>query len=300
MTIKHIVISGGGVSIFQSLGIIQRLEEKEFLDLSIIESIYGTSAGAIFGVLLCLKFDWETINDYLIKRPWHELFKVKVENIFESYKNKGIFNNKIVEKCFKPLFDAKDIPLNINMVDFYNLTKIELHMYTLEINEYKIHDISYLTHPELKLLDAVHMSCALPIILTPICIEDKCYMDGGVITNYPLNYCIESGKNPDEILGLKNNVCINKKDITCESTILDFLLNFLHKSILCLNTTNSQTIIKNEVVCDINATTIENLNSVIKSYDKRKDLLEDGIRCADIFYSTLSTLSTFEKVEQNS
>ena len=120
MTIKHLVLSGGGPILVQILGAIQELEKKNFFDLKNIESIYGTSAGAIIGILICLKFDWETINDYIIKRPWQDVFKIKVEKIFEAYKKKGLFDIQIIEKCFKPLFDAKDIPLDINMEDFIN------------------------------------------------------------------------------------------------------------------------------------------------------------------------------------
>ena len=122
MTIKHLVISGGGPIMLQILSAIQELERKEYLNMKNIESIYGTSAGAIVAVMISLKFDWDTINDYIIKRPWHDVFPIKVQNIFDAYTKKGIFDIKNVEKCFKPLFDAKDIPLDISMKDFFNLT----------------------------------------------------------------------------------------------------------------------------------------------------------------------------------
>ena len=78
MTIKNLVISGGGPIMIQILGAIQHLEENNFIDRNNIETIYGTSAGAIVAVLLCLKYDWETINDYIIKRPWQDVFTIKV------------------------------------------------------------------------------------------------------------------------------------------------------------------------------------------------------------------------------
>ena len=113
--IKHLVISGGGPTMIQTLGSIQHLEENKFIDINNIETIYGTSAGAIIGVLICLKFDWITLHDYIIKRPWQDVFPIKVQNILDSYTKRGLFDMKTVEKCFKPLFDAKDIPLDINM-----------------------------------------------------------------------------------------------------------------------------------------------------------------------------------------
>ena len=120
MTIKHLVISGGGPSMMQYLSAIQNLNKNNIIDISKIESIYGTSAGAIVGLLLCLKFeDWDTINDYIIQRPWQELFHMKINYIFDAYKKRGIYDRKIVEKIFKPLLAAKDIPLNITLQEFY-------------------------------------------------------------------------------------------------------------------------------------------------------------------------------------
>ena len=48
------------------------------------------------------------------------------------------------------------------------------------------------------------MTCALPVLISPVFIDNKCFMDGGVGCNYPLSFCIEAGNNPDEILGFKN------------------------------------------------------------------------------------------------
>ena len=67
MTIKHLVMSGGGPTMLQTLGALNYLVINNFVDLENIETIYGTSAGAIIGVCIALKFDWDTINDYIIK-----------------------------------------------------------------------------------------------------------------------------------------------------------------------------------------------------------------------------------------
>jgi predicted acylesterase/phospholipase RssA len=283
MTIKHLVISGGGPILIQVLGAIQHLEKNNFIDLKNIESIYGTSAGAIVGILICLKYDWETINDYIIKRPWQDVFPIKVQNIFEAYNKKGIFDNKTIEKCFKPLLDAKNISMDINLKDFYELSKIDLHLFSFEINEYKIHDISHLSHPTLPLMTAVQMTCALPIIITPVCFEDKCFIDGGMSCNYPLYYCIHSGKNENEILGFKNKYSDEKKNINTESTLLDFLLNFLFKAVFSVSTDNNQPKIQNEINCDAQYLSIEILKNALKNSEVRKGLLQNGIESATNF-----------------
>lgn len=264
----------------QILAAIQELENSKYLDMNNVETIYGTSAGAILAVIFALKFDWETINDYIIKRPWQDVFSIKVQNILDSYTKKGIFDIKTVEKCFKPLFDAKDIPLEASLDEFYKLTKIELHMFAFEINEYKVVDVSYKTYPNLPVLKAVQMSCALPILMTPVFVDDKCFMDGGVGCNYPLNFCVESGNNPDEILGFKNKYSDEKVVINIESTLLDYILNFLFKAVFNVQNNYAQPNIKNEVICDSSYLSFETLRSAISNIDIRKDLFEKGRQSA--------------------
>ena len=80
-TIKHIVISGGGPAGIQTIGALQQLEKNGFWNIENIESIYSTSIGGIIGILLALKFDWDAVNDYIIKRPWHETMHFKVSQM---------------------------------------------------------------------------------------------------------------------------------------------------------------------------------------------------------------------------
>jgi len=288
MTIQHLVISGGGPIMIQILGAVQYLDENNFLNMEDIKTIYGTSSGAMLGVLICLKFDWETINDYIIKRPWEDVFPMKIQNILDAYTKKGIFDIKTIEKCFKPLFDAKDIDININLDDFYKLTNIELHLFTFEINEYKVQDISYLTHPTLSLMNALLMTCALPLLVTPVCLENKCFIDGGMSCNYPLKYCIETHKNHDEILGFKNKYKEEQTYITTESTLIDFLLSFLYKAVFSVNTDNIQPLIKNEVICDTSSMSLDFLQQSINNMEVRKELFKSGKETAELFLQELN------------
>lgn len=298
MTIKHLVLSGGGPIMIQLLGALQHLESTNFIDLKNIESIYGTSAGAIVGILICLKheYDWETINDYIIKRPWKDVFKIKVEKILESYSKKGIFDIKTIEKCFKPLFAAKDIPMNITLENFYKYSNIELHMFAFEVNEFKIEDISYLTHPKLELFTAIQMTCCLPVLLAPVCLDDKYFIDGGIVCNYPLNYCINSGKNEDEILGFKNKYDEDKKNhINSDSTLLDFLMCFFFKILYSLNTENLQKIIKNEFICKADKMSVEIMKNSLYNIDVRKTLFDNGIEDAKEFLSKINNNDNLEE-----
>ncbi len=273
----------------QSLGSIQHLEENKFIDINNIESIYGTSAGAIIGILICLKYDWQTLYDYIIKRPWQDVFNVNIQNIFDAYTKKGIFDEKVIIKCFKPLFEAKNISMNITLKEFFEYSKIELHMFSFEVNNFEIENISYLTYPDLTLIKAIQMTCALPVLMTPMLIENKCYIDGGITCNYPLKYCIAEKKNIEEILGFKNQYTnYSKNQIDSNSTLLDFIISFLFKLIHSIGTSNTNQItISYEVICNTNLLSINSLKSALSSIDVRKELYSSGIEFAKEFLSKL-------------
>jgi predicted acylesterase/phospholipase RssA len=275
--IKHLVISGGGPILFQTLGTIHELERNNIFLMKDIETIYGTSAGSLIGVILCLKYDWETIQDYFIKRPCKDVFPFKVQSILDIYSKKGLYDETNIEKVLKPLFEAKNISLNITLKELFIYSNIELHFFTFEINEFKTYDISYLTHPDLKVVTAVQMSCSIPILFVPIFIDNQCFIDGGIVANYPLEYCIQSGKKIDEILGFKNKYnSTNTTYINTESSILDFLLSFLYKAILNLNKDHIQPYLPNEIHIETNYMSIESIKSALYQIDERKRLYELG------------------------
>jgi predicted acylesterase/phospholipase RssA len=290
MTIKHLVISGGGPTMIQSLAAIEYLENKNFINMKEIETIYGTSAGAIVAVLISLKYDWETINDYIIKRPWQDVFPIKAQNILDSYSKKGLFDNKTIEKCFKPLLDAKDLSLGITLEEFFNYSKVEIHFFTFEINHFQLEDVSYLNYPKLPLLVAIQMTCGLPVLVTPVCLEKKCYIDGGIVCNYSLKYCVESGKKEEEILGLKNTYEQDDSLIDDDSNMMDFIMSFLFKTISSLNLDHIQPNIKNEVVFNTSFLTIDLLKNALVNIEFRKELFKSGEETAKKFLDTISAI----------
>jgi predicted acylesterase/phospholipase RssA len=311
MTIKNIILSGGGHTLFQSLGIIQTLEKNNIWKIENIEKIYGTSAGSLLGAILCLKFDWDTVNDYLLNRPWHDVFSIDIKLIMDIYSKKGLFNRNFFEIAFKPLLHAKDLSLDITLKELYDYSQIELHLFTFDINNFKFEDVNYKSHPDLSLITAIYMSSAIPILFSPVCFNNKCYIDGGFVSNYPLTFCVEQNCNMDEILGIKNgfnNECNDSVETTTassttnttnttntidnDSTILDFIISFFHKVILNLNIDNKQYNIKYEVNCNCQYMSYSFFNKAISSFDIRKQLFEDGIDCGNKFVNNITPIET--------
>jgi len=294
MTIKHLVLAGGGPSLFQTLGAIEHLQNENYIQRENIETIYGTSAGSIVGTLFSLKYDdQDMINDYVIKRPWKDVFSVKIQNILDAYTKKGIFDRPFFEKSFKPLLEAKDLTLDISLKEFYEYSGIEQHFFTFELNDFQLVDVSYKTHPNVKLVDAIQMSCAIPVLISPVCLDEKCYIDGGVSCNYPLKQCVEQHKNTSEILGFRNVFEENyeKTVVNEQSNLLDFIMNFLFKVIFSLSVqhhidfhNNSDSSEKPlEIICNSSFLNIGSMKKAVDSMEERKNLFQNGVASAKAF-----------------
>jgi predicted acylesterase/phospholipase RssA len=278
MIIKHLVIAGGGPLGYTFLGALQHLNEEKYWLIENIESIYATSVGSIIGAFMCLKYDWETLIKYMVERPWHDAFKLSGKKIFEAYYNKGLFDRTNIDIIFKPLLEAKDLSLSITLKEFYEYSKINLHIFCFEINEFKTVEISHLTHPDLELTQALSMSSALPGIFKPVIIDDKCYVDGGVMCNYPINYCFDKYKIKDEILGIKinckkENVIINEK-----SSVFEFIIGFASNAMKYIAKGIDREILANEISCyaESNIVTFEYIQECMSNIEMRKSLFEDG------------------------
>lgn len=288
MTIKHIVIGGAGITGFKFLGILQHLNEKEFWKIEDIESIYATSVGTIIGVFLMLKYDWLTLNKYIIERPWKDAFPISGENILNTFYKKGIFDQRFFEIILKPLLEALDLSLEITLKEFYDYCKIDFYLYTFELNNYVTEELNYKTHPDLPLLKAVAMSCALPYVFSPICFDNKCYIDGALMAQYPLNYCLKNVNTVEEILSINvDNISSDKTIIDNESSIIDYFSKMIIKTVNFIIESNVNSIqsIPFEIKCKTAPSmySLQVINEIIMKQELRKEVIAEGYDEANIF-----------------
>ncbi len=286
MTIKHLVISGGGPLGLRFLGALQYLEQNNFWKLENIQSIYATSVGTIIAVFICLGFDWPTLNKYIIERPWQDAFKISVKQILHAYGNKGLFDKNLCEIVLKPLLKAKDLKLHITLQEFYDYCKIDIHFFTFDINNFQTYEINYINHPNMLLVEALTISSSLPGIFMPTILDEKCLIDGGVMCNFPINECLRDHTLADEILGIKieyeNNENNPNLQITQDTTLLEYTI--------CL-TTNAMNFIKNSVSLqniknillvkiDNNPLSLDEIKLTINNQEIRQNLINKGFQDA--------------------
>ena len=281
MEIEHLVISGGGQTGFTFYGVLREAAKQGFWDIQNIKSMYGTSVGTFISVILCLKYDWETIDTYLINRPWNNVFKVDIYTVLQAFEKRGVFGIDVMEKMLGPLLAGKDISTDVTMKEFYEITGIDLYFFVTELNTFKLCKMSHHTHPDWRVIDAVYASSTLPIIFAPLIKGGECYVDGGVMCSYPMKACLEAGNAPETILGIKK--FFDGTELVSEtSSLFDYLLIILKNVIALLNGYESG-LIPNEILLNGDHTTIENMLSLASSREEREMNIGLGIEMFNEF-----------------
>lgn len=274
--IKHLVCSGGGLNGFVFYSVFKETQQRHIWDLKNIETYYGTSVGTIVGALILLANSWEDVDNYLIHRPWEHVFKFDLNILFESVDRRGIYNIQHIQSILSPFILAKDKTNDITMQEFYDLTGVEFHCILTEVHSHTQIDVSYKTHPEWRLMDAIYASCALPVAFAPLLKDDKCYADGSIITNCAIKESIENGANPDEILAVysvKNEE--NKTLINEDSSMFDYIGKIM-KNIIHLRTSHVYPDVKYAYKVPTISTDISSIHELSKDQDKRIELLNLG------------------------
>ena len=292
MTIKHIVISGGGPSGFYAYGAAKYLEQQHFWSIDNIQTIYATSIGAFIGVLLCLKYDWDVTDDYLIKRPWDKIFSVSPNDLLRVWDEKGILGIECAREAIRPLLEAKDLSVDITLDEFFWFTNIELHVFAVNLNNELLceTDISYKTHPNMPLVKALAITTAFPFVFKPIIDGDKCYIDGGLIMNFPVEPCLKSTCcDPNEILAFQNIWSIESKinKVNETTSILNYWTSIISAVIKKLNTKGVDSVnvtVPNTVNCLIDNGGYEAWSTAIDHTDTREAFVKKGEALGFMFY----------------
>ena len=327
-TVKHLVISSGGPAGHMMYSILRTLNLKEVWNIKDIKSIYGSSIGSYLAIIVALRYDWEVMDDYLIKRPWEKIFNVssssssgssssgsgsgsgsssgsandssdhsaasssiadaknKMEHVLKLYNTHGLYGLKEFTETLRPALQGKDISTNITMKEFYDRTGIELHFMTTEVNKFQLVDINYKTHPNHSLVEACYMSCCYPFGFSPIYRDGCCYLDGGIMNEYPVDECIRDQKcGVSEILGVKMLWEKKPSNLTEKSSLLQFIYTFFNQINSNFYKNKQTTPIPNEVVCVSKVFAIQDWMNWIKDENYRRELVLRGESFANVFLS---------------
>ena len=282
--IKHLVISGGINSGIVFFGILKHLLEESFFCMDDIETIYATSVGTLTAVYFSLGYNLDDIETFIIDRPWHHVFKFNFNTIIRAVQEGGFFTKSEFTQLISPMLLGKDLEIDITLLEFYKVTKKDIHFFTTSYDTFELTDLSYKTHPDWKLIDAIYASSGLPIIFDRFEFDGQIFLDGGILKNYPLNQCLQDGHEPENILGVYKTKESNQVIGPSNYKLFDYILSFILKLLSFVKKTHHE---KEELVLNqipaLSETDPWKIMEAFESKEERVRLLSSGIESAKFF-----------------
>jgi len=212
--------------------------------------------------------------------------KNKFDFAYRLYNNKGLYGLKEFTEMLRPPLQGKDIALNVTFQEFYERTGVEIHFIVTELNSFTAVDFSHKTHPNQQVIEACYMSCCYPLGFTPVYRDGCCYLDGGIINEYPLNECIRDQKcKLSEILGIKMMWERKPANLTDKSSMFQFIGTFLNQINANFFENRIKTAIPNEVVCVSKIFTGRDWLNWAMDEKYRRELILRGETFANVFLS---------------
>ena len=298
--IENLVISGGGPNGLLAYGAIQQLQKENIWDKESIKNIYASSFGAIISVMITLDYSWNDLNDYIIKRPWEKIVQLDLKDYINAISACGLITDGFCNKALTPLLEAKDLSKDITLSEYCQHTGVNLHFFTVNINgsPLDIVEMNSQTYPNLTLLKAIEMTTAVPILFPPVFHEGKCFIDGGILLNYPTEIALQNPEvNKSNTLGvfmrfINDQICMEQND-----SIFDLLAHIFKRMIKHIALQKpSHGLLEMEVCCTVDGKGGFSLwENILKNSDTRAFLIEQGKLCAKPLIENIISQSSSEE-----
>ncbi len=158
-----LALGSGGARGLAHIGVIQALEK---LDIK-IDFISGSSMGALVGAIYASQGSLEPLKSLVEETTWASVAHL----FFPTFSKGGLVTGKRVVELLEETIQVRDfadlkIPLAVETTD--------LHTGTLN------------TITRGNLIDAVRASISIPLVFTPVPIQDKLLVDGGLLSPVPI------------------------------------------------------------------------------------------------------------------
>ena len=213
-----LVLSGGGAKGAAHIGVLKYLEEAGIP----IDYIAGTSMGSIVGGMHAMGYSSEEILNLISSVDWNRLISNEVDRRKISFTQKTEKGSHVINIPFSLKTKNKEnlqvksfrnsLPNGIvsgdNLINLFNSLSVG-YADSISFNQLPIPFICIATNMmngEAEILDkgiftkSLRASMAIPILFDPIKIGKSLYVDGGLVSNFPVEQCRAMGA--DYIIGV--------------------------------------------------------------------------------------------------
>lgn len=226
-----VVLSGGGAKGFAHIGVLKVLEEAGIP----IDYIAGTSMGSIVGGLYAIGYDPETMESLIKEQNWDAVMSDAIPRKYISIDEKRLNRNYLA--TFPLRKNKVQIKSALYEGEMVNLLLARLTYPAYKTTNYKDLPIPFLCiAADLETAEAYEMtkgnlqrsiraSMSIPFYFTPVEVDNRLLVDGGLRNNFPVKNLRDKGL--DIIIGIDVQRDFRKKEeLNSLGKILDQIIAF--------------------------------------------------------------------------
>ncbi len=191
---KKLVLSGGSIKGYSYLGVYEYLEKNNLIKN--LDEIIGCSIGSLFGFFIVLGYSSKELKKIFLDENFSmdKLINSKLHCLLEDL---GLDDGKRLEMFLKIFIKNKGYPEDISLKEITEKCKINFVATVCCVNN---KTVEYITKKDIPLYLVVRMSMNVPLIFCPVKYQDKLYVDGGLMSNFPVKYLKDKEYNKEEVL----------------------------------------------------------------------------------------------------
>lgn len=220
-----LVLSGGGIKGLATLGALKCLIDNDIVVKPDI--ICGTSVGSIIGLYLAIGYTPQDIYNLLLEIDFSHLLKPDLDNMFNQVCF-GFNSPDPIMYVVTKLLEKKNINKKITFKELFDKFKIKLIITGTCLNDASLHYFSIDTCPSMQILKAIRISISIPIFFKPYIYDNKIWIDGGCIDNYPISLFKD---RLQDVIG----ILLDEQHNFVESDDFDSIDKYIGRIIVCLS-----------------------------------------------------------------
>jgi predicted acylesterase/phospholipase RssA len=182
--IHNLVLSGGGLRGYSYMALLKIIEENP--KMFKIKKIAATSVGSIFAVLIAMCVSYDELYEKAIEKDINDFQHIKLDNILKFMERFGVDDGSLFINFIAFFVSNKLGNTEITLKETYDITGVELYITGTCLNTKDSIYFSHNNYPDMPLLLAIRISISIPFYFIPIYYENKLFVDGGVVDNFPV------------------------------------------------------------------------------------------------------------------
>ena len=229
-----LVLSGGGARGFAHIAVLEALEANQVQ----IDYIAGTSMGAVVGALYASGLNAEEVREKLLSVDWKSTLRDVTDRNERSFRNKSFEGRNFMGLDLGVAPSGVRLPLAALRGQKLALALNELTLETATVSDFDELPIPFRAiatdlatgDPVVlgngSLATALRASMAVPVLYSPVEIDGRLYVDGGVANNLPVDVARDMGADRVIIVDT-SSLRYSTNELTSVVTVVDQLTNLL-------------------------------------------------------------------------